>query len=469
MSFCWKVRAQPDFGWAEKRETTSGPTSFSHEGKKPFRIRHARWTSLPPSAQALCESAWDSNEEKGDVRHTRVAVGDMGQGGVRSWRPRFVLEPELIREIYGEEAAEELLLTAERRSVDLEDSVELALAVNPGMGCLLVGGEVIHNEEIYMRLKYTVEVHRFKEKEIFKSKAADGLFCHIGNPVLFALLLCCSRGAGEGLPIGKLAGLQSTVVREILSYLSCEFSSLLDRDAISLMKLGWVSEWPKPSGIKVNMMPFRIGDPSSLPLELRKYWPVLQSMNASLTSSPRPRRELSANPPPPAVAYLTVDEGEVPAGESQRRPGLHTETPGVDIGGIGPAMGFDYHPWGMGWVNSREPVGGIYMASNVSGSTLMYDVEVREDKVGEIGDGDVGWLRSGMGEGVLSEAGAVYWMNDRVPHESMPLEGGGARQYVRVVLGAISVWFEEHSTKNPLCGVGEGVRVVRGNKFEPGR
>ena len=52
-----------------------------------------------------------------------------------------------------------------------------------------------------------------------------------------------------------------------------------------------------------------------------------------------------------ANAYLTVDERTVPPGESQRRAGLHTESPGATL-----RMGerdqirtsATFHPWGIG-------------------------------------------------------------------------------------------------------------------------
>jgi hypothetical protein len=77
-----------------------------------------------------------------------------------------------------------------------------------------------------------------------------------------------------------------------------------------------VQHFPAPSGICVNMMPFLIGDMASLPEELRPY-------EAVLASFPVNAEELGK------VGYLTIDERRVEAGASQRRPGVHTESPGV--------------------------------------------------------------------------------------------------------------------------------------------
>ena len=300
------------------------------------------------------------------------------ESGFATW-PTFELDRELACAIYGEGTADEMF--KEPRTV------ELALGINNYMiGVALLSGSVVRGKS-HMRLKYSVEVQRFKGEEV--EVTVGGSYCHIGNPILRVLLLCCSRGAAKGLPIGKLAGLQSSVIREIFSYVSADLpSTLLDLDSVSTMKVGWVDAWPPPQGLNVNMMPFEVGNVHSLPARLHGYWDVLERMDSRLTYNNGRRHETM-----PKIAYLTIDERGVPKGRSQRRPGLHTETPGVKVGGIGPAYGFDYHPWGMGWVECREAVGGIYMASSVGGSTRMYDVEVREGKVGKVGEGDVGWLR----------------------------------------------------------------------------
>ena len=65
------------------------------------------------------------------------------------------------------------------------------------------------------------------------------------------------------------------------------------------------------------------------------------------------------------------------------------------------------------------------------------------------------------------DANTLYWITDRTPHESLPLTAGTYRQYVRVVTSEVSLWFEEHSTKNPLGVVPDPsiTKVVKGSKF----
>ncbi|KAI9359315.1 hypothetical protein DFJ73DRAFT_123421 [Zopfochytrium polystomum] len=75
--------------------------------------------------------------------------------------------------------------------------------------------------------------------------------------------------------------------------------------------------------------------------------------------------------------------------------------------------------------------------------------------------------RQECGPGKLVEANSMIWMTDRTPHESVPIEVPGAfRQYFRLVTSQVSVWYEEHSTKNELGIVPpKKVVIVKGNKF----
>ena len=74
--------------------------------------------------------------------------------------------------------------------------------------------------------------------------------------------------------------------------------------------------FPEPSGLYVNMMPFVMGDLSTVPEECRGY-------HALLEACPVNEEELGK------IGYLTIDERPVTLGKSQRRPGVHTESPGV--------------------------------------------------------------------------------------------------------------------------------------------
>lgn len=219
-------------------------------------------------------------------------------------------------------------------------------------------------------------------------------------------------------------------------------------------------EFPAASGRNVNMMPFIVGMRESLPSNLRDYWPLILSCNL-------------LNDDIGSVAYLTVHEGDVPAGASQRRPGLHTESPGfVDVARAKTVTAhpqFQHHYpawWGGGSYVADEPhgelgryrlEGGIFMASTVPASTAVYDCQI--DNLDEVvgRDGSIEHLRSviqsmcgppqllGASELVSGPMSAPAnwrsprctrtltlffpvalqcWMTDRTPHESLPMPAG---------------------------------------------
>jgi hypothetical protein len=188
----------------------------------------------------------------------------------------------------------------------------------------------------------------------------------------------------------------------------------------------------------------------------------------------------------PKIGYLTIHESTTTEdGQSQRRSGLHTETPGriwheaardetlPDVGGKWRKQ--DKVPmtiaWGRGCFDKKlgffEYVGGLYMGSNVADSCRIWNCKI--DDPGEVVGplGDLEHLRSELGEGETLDAGEVVWMTDATPHESLPLKIGTSRQYFRLVTSDISVWYADHSTPNPLGVVPPPeVTVLYGSKFE---
>ena len=87
-------------------------------------------------------------------------------------------------------------------------------------------------------------------------------------------------------------------------------------------------DFPEPSGININMMPFIVGETfeeCKLPEYVRPYWDLIQ-----LCLDPQSRRKYSKKYPSDLgrVYYLTIQETEVAPGQAQRRPGLHVDSPG---------------------------------------------------------------------------------------------------------------------------------------------
>ena len=128
--------------------------------------------------------------------------------------------------------------------------------------------------------------------------------------------------------------------------------------------------------------------------------------------------------------------------------------------------------WGSGVYDGTQVFrykGGIFMASNVSDSTVVWNCAVPNS--GELTGnlGDLSHLSGVFGKGRTLQEGELLWITDKTPHASLPLAQGTHRQYFRLVTSDVSVWYADHSTPNPL-GVKppDSVKIVKGNKFVQG-
>ena len=118
-------------------------------------------------------------------------------------------------------------------------------------------------------------------------------------------------------------------------------------------------------------------------------------------------------------------------------------------------------------VEEAKLKGGIYMASNVSDSCKLYNCEIMNDKlIGELGD--IEHLREFMPKGEVMEKDSLYWFTDRTPHEALPLKGREHRQFFHLVTSQVSLWYIDHSTKNPLGVMPDPkiTKIVKGSKFD---
>jgi hypothetical protein len=217
----------------------------------------------------------------------------------------------------------------------------------------------------------------------------------------------------------------------------------------------------------VNMMPFSLKKPKiTLPPCCHSYLPLINSCLRLIDPSDR------------AVGYLSIDERPVPNEMPQRRGGLHVESPGVL-----PILGEDNviqsgmfvpgieHGWGNGLMLRSEYVhGGIFLGSNVAGTTAVWNTRVRNDGGDIVGShGSIERCRDLLGPPTRSlEAGEIIWMTDKTPHESLPLPSRTQRrQFFRLVIGEVTAWFADHSTPNPTgFSPPSHVRIVYGNKYE---
>lgn len=187
--------------------------------------------------------------------------------------------------------------------------------------------------------------------------------------------------------------------------------------------------------------------------------------------------------PSDMIGYLTIDERPCVPGNSQRRGGLHVESPGVlptidSIDDLQYSLGGNFvpgaeHNWGNGLMMRDETFqGGIYMASNIADTCAVWNCRVNDRDGDIIGcHGNIERLRPILGPPTAKlRANDLVWMTDKTPHESLPLPenmAGVRRQYFRLVVGEVTAWFADHSTPNPL-GVRPPptVRIVSGNKFD---
>jgi hypothetical protein len=116
--------------------------------------------------------------------------------------------------------------------------------------------------------------------------------------------------------------------------------------------------------------------------------------------------------------------------------------------------------------------GGIYMASNIENSCKVWNSQVRCDENNQDMEiirrhGEIEYLRPYLGPSTIMKPDNMYWITDRTPHESLPLTKDAYRQYFRLVTHQVSLWFEDHSTKNPLGILPDPniTKTVKGSKF----
>jgi len=207
--------------------------------------------------------------------------------------------------------------------------------------------------------------------------------------------------------------------------------------------------FPKTTNTNINMMPFILGDKTSLPDHIHTSWKMISDCNIA-------EKHLGK------VCYLTIDESLVKKGKTQRRQGVHIELPGALDGGWGGGG------WGGGGWRSpqgfpRQRKDGIYMASNVNNSCKVWNTQISHENIGNLGE-----VRSdNLGEGTNMNANDIWWMTDKTPHQALPQTKTQMRQFFRLVTSNVSHWYSKHSTANPL-GImpDQSTIILNHNKFK---
>ena len=288
-------------------------------------------------------------------------------------------------------------------------------------------------------------------------------------------------------PLHKLRGFEDTIVRKIYSYFASEYvphvkltlpakfagrlrddelvrwnerseyggglaeGDDLTTDFVSFTSCGNIT-FPPFEGRNVNMMPFILGSKESLPSSLRCYHDCISQCPIDPSEEGK-------------VCYLTVHETYVEPNTAQRREGLHIEAPGLSFSSSF-MPGVEHH-WGGGHFYSDDSYeGGIYFASSVANTSVVYNALIDKNIPGIVDKhGNCEHLRRCIGPGTKLKAGQLVWITDRTPHEAVPQEEGGYRQFFRVVTSNISHWYAQHSTANPKVKLPSNIIVVEENKF----
>ncbi len=203
-------------------------------------------------------------------------------------------------------------------------------------------------------------------------------------------------------------------------------------------------QFPKFSGLRCLMMPYRQGDPDSVPDEYAPYRDIIATTFVRHGD----------------IGFLTIDESRVEAGKPHRGArakfgrALHTEAGWVR----------GEHAWGPGWggrLNVRLWRGTrILLANNLDGSCALWDAEHEDtSEDGDIGDRAAEYPYESA---VVMRAGDVHEIGILTPHESLPVARDFDRQFLRIV-GAGVYGREPYFTENPRRGDVRGLRVWSGD------
>ena len=115
-----------------------------------------------------------------------------------------------------------------------------------------------------------------------------------------------------------------------------------------------------------------------------------------------------------------------------------------------------------------EDAGGLDDDEVLQEIKITFPKDGPENAIGKLGN--VGYLRNLLPKDrrIELKANKLYWLTDRTPHEGLPMIQDGWRQFFRLVSHKLGVWYEEHSTKNPVGIIPDEsyTKIIEGNKFD---
>lgn len=188
---------------------------------------------------------------------------------------------------------------------------------------------------------------------------------------------------------------------------------------------------PEYSNIRILMMPILLDDLGSIPGFLSNWTGFLDSL-------------IGRSPCKTGTAYLTIDESQLKAGETHRRPGLHVDGWHDDsnAGGWG----------GGGWGSSVEGEGMVIVASHLGSRGYNQSFNGNPNKFG-----DCEHLRTQLTCSIPIDfnPGIVFRLDGMTVHESTPVKEDCSRQFIRLSMPSKANW-NSSNTPNPLGILPEG-------------
>ena len=170
---------------------------------------------------------------------------------------------------------------------------------------------------LFRGLKSTLkskEINEIIGKINYPTPSPRGLSCEEDSNSKICTVLSCLLEERQN-PASRLSFLPVEIIQEIYTYIFIFWETHIETKGIFASVVSKV-KFPKPKGINCNMMPIQMFDVDSIPGNMRQYLPLL-------AACPLNRDEFWK------IGYLTIHESIISnEGQSQRRGGIHTETPG---------------------------------------------------------------------------------------------------------------------------------------------